>query len=118
MLTSSRLTLLTPLACCFSEIKSEYLKDESSNAIEAPLMLKLIQASRPNVFNSSVYNQKFGKFYPFLPSFMTIIYCTTALPPSLPPKFKIAYEKKLAVLSFRACCQIAQCVFRCLFICF
>lgn len=49
----------------FSEIKPEYCKDESST-IEAPLMLKLIQSSRPNVFNSNVYNQKYGKILKFI----------------------------------------------------
>ena len=53
---------LTPYSFfTFSEIKSEYVKDES-DATDAPLMLKLIQASRPNVFNSNVYNQKYGKW--------------------------------------------------------
>ena len=53
---------LTPYSLfTFSEIKSEYVKDES-DATDAPLMLKLIQASRPNVFNSNVYNQKYGKW--------------------------------------------------------
>lgn len=45
----------------FSELKAEYAGNEELNTAEPPHLLKVIQAFKANVFNSNVYNQKFGK---------------------------------------------------------
>lgn len=45
----------------FSDIKAEYAGNEELNASEAPHLLRVIQSYKPNVFESNIYSQKFGK---------------------------------------------------------
>lgn len=45
----------------FSDIKADFAGNEELSENDSPHLLRVIQSYKPNVFNSDVYNQKFGK---------------------------------------------------------
>lgn len=58
---SSNLGQATNEFSAFSDIKAEYAGNEDLSANDAPHLLRVIQSFKPTVFDSNVYNQKFGK---------------------------------------------------------